>query len=195
MASMWWRSGLGAVLVIVLAAGCASTPTAEGRTALREGRPAEAADRFQQALAEDPGRLDARIGLGISKYRLGAYDEAIAALTDAVSHEPNHPGARLYLALSDLRKREDARAEEQLKALRNLPLDPRFIALVDQTLTLLQAQPVSDAGRTYIAASLDYGSDWSRELAEARQELRRAELAWDPFWARPYYYVVPCRRC
>jgi tetratricopeptide (TPR) repeat protein len=191
---MAWKYGLGLAIVIGLAAGCATTPTAAGSAALREGRAEEAAARFKEALAEDPTRLDALIGLGLSRYRLGAYDEAIAALTDTVTRAPDHPVARLYLALSHIRKRDDARAEEQLTALRRLPLDPRFAALVDQALALLRAGPMPDAVRTYVVASLDYGADWSRELAETRQALRHAQFAWDPFWTRPYV-ILRCRNC
>ena len=191
---MVWRSVSGLALVIVLAAGCATTPTAAGSAALREGRAAEAAERFKEALAEDPARLAALIGLGVSRYRLGAYDEAIAALTDAVTRAPEQPAARLYVALSHIRKREDTKAEEQLTALRGLPLEPRFTALVDQTLALMRSGPMPDAVRTYVVASLDYAADWSRELAETRQALRSAQLAWDPFFSRPSS-IIRCRNC
>jgi len=191
---MEWRLGPGLALVILLGAGCATTSTAVGSAALRQGRPAEAVAQFEKALAEDPGRLDALIGLGISRYRLGAYDEAIAALADAVTRAPEHPAARLYLALSHVRKREDAKAEEQLTALRALPLEQRFVALVDQALELLRAGGLTDPVRTYLVASLDYGADWSRELAETRMALRTAQLHWDPFWARPTY-IIRCRNC
>jgi tetratricopeptide (TPR) repeat protein len=185
---MTWRSACGLGLIVLLAAGCATT-TAAGRTALREGRPAEAAAQFEKALAEDPGRLDALVGLGISRYRLGAYDEAITVLSDAVTRAPASAAARLYLALSHLRKREDDRAQEQLAAVRGLSLEPRLLAQVDQTLELLRTGPVTDPVRTYVVASLDYAYEWSRELAETRYALRSAQLMWDPFWARPAYVI------
>ena len=190
---MRWRYGLGLGLVVLLAAGCATTTTA-GRTALREGRPADAVTQFEKALAEDPGRLDALIGLGISKYRLGVYDEAVPVLETAVKRAPDQPVARLYLALSYLRKKDDARAQEQLAALRALPVDPRFVAQVDQTIELLKSGPPSDAVRTYVLASLDYVWESSRELAETRRALSNAQALWDPFWYRPTY-VIRCRNC
>ena len=191
---MQWRGALGLTLVAIVLAGCATAQTSAGTAALREGRPLEAAEHFKEALAGDPTRVDAKIGLGISRYRLAAYDEAIAALDDAVNRAPGHPDARLYLALSHLRKREDAAAQEQLTALGALPIEPRLVAQVEQTLTLLRAGSVTDPIRTYVAASLDYGFAWSREVAETRVALRNAQLAWDPFWSRPYV-LVPCRRC
>jgi tetratricopeptide (TPR) repeat protein len=190
---MRWRYGLGLGLVVLLAAGCATT-TGAGRTALREGRPADAVTQFEKALAEDPGRLDALIGLGISKYRLGVYDEAVPVLENAVKRAPDQPAARLYLALSYLRKKDDARAQEQLAALRALPVDPRFVAQVDQTIELLKSGPPSDAVRTYILASLDYVWESARELAETRRALGHAQAMWDPFWYRPTY-VIRCRNC
>ena len=191
---MPWRRGLGLVLVLTMLAGCATTQTAAGTSALREGRPGEAAEHFKEALADDPNRVDAKIGLGISRYRLAAYGEATALLGDALEQAPGQPAARLYLALSSLRQREDAKAQEELTALRALPLEPRLAAQVDQTLALLRAGGITDAIRTYIAASLDYAFDWTREVAETRVALRNAQLTWDPFWGRPYV-VYPCRRC
>ncbi len=111
-----------------------------------------------------------------------------------MTRAPNQAAARLYLALSHLRKHEDAKAQEQLTALRALPLEPRFVALVDQTLDLLRAGGPPDPVRTYIVASLDYASDWSRELAETRRALQNAQLTWDPFWGRPAS-IIRCRHC
>ena len=189
---MNWRWGVGLIFVIVLATGCAG-PTAAGSSALREGRPAEALEHFQRALTEDPNHLDALIGLGISRYRLGIYDGAIAALEDAVKRAPGDPLARLYLALSYIRARDDAKALQNLTALRSMPIDPRLGALVGQAIDLLGAGNPPDPVRTYLIASLDYGADWSRELAEIRLALRQVQAAWDPFWARPY--IIRCRRC
>jgi tetratricopeptide (TPR) repeat protein len=191
---MWWRSASGALLVIVALAGCATSATSVGSSLLREGRPSEAIEHFQKALAEDPHNVEAKVGLGAARYRLGAYDDAIAELTDAATQMPGYPAARLYLALAHLRKRQDKDTERELEALRTLALEPRFIAEVDQTLALLRAGGITDAVRTYIAASLDYAFDWSNELAETRRALRNADLAWDPFWGRPIY-VIRCRNC
>ena len=188
---MQWRYAAGLAVITMLAAGCATTPTAAGSAALREGRAAEAASNFEQALAQEPERLDALIGLGISRFRLGNYDDAIASLSHAVSRAPAHAAARLYLALAHLRRHQDAPALEQLTALRGLDLEPRFGALVDQALELLRAGTPSDPVRTYMIASLDYGADWSRELAETRRALRSAQLYADSLWWSPsYYYVI-----
>jgi len=191
---MGWRSASGALLVIVALAGCATTATVAGSTSLREGRLTEAIEHFEKALTEDPHNVDAKVGLGVARYRLGAYDDAIVVLTDVATVASEYPAARLYLALAQLRKRQDKDAERELEALRTLALEPRFIAEVDQTLALLRAGGITDAVRTYIAASLDYAFDWSRELAETRRALRNTDFMWDPFWGRPIY-VIRCRNC
>jgi tetratricopeptide (TPR) repeat protein len=188
---MHWRHVASLAVIAAVAAGCATTPSSAGRAALREGRAADAASNFEAALAQDPERLDALIGLGIARFRLGNYDEAITALSQAVNRAPAHPAARLYLALAQLRKHDDAAAIEHLTALRSVDLEPRFAALVDQALALLREGPPSDAVRTYMIASLDYGADWSRELAETRRALRSTQLYADPLWHwPPHYYVI-----
>src|SRR2546423_12881815 len=113
---MPWRRGLGLVLVLAMLAGCATTQTAAGTSALREGRPGAAAEHFKEALADDPNRVDAKIGLGISRYRLAAYDEATALLSDALKQAPGQPTPPLYLALSHPRQRDDAQVLDELPA-------------------------------------------------------------------------------
>src|SRR2546426_12090463 len=67
-----------APLLTVLAfaiSGCATT-MGLGETALRDGRYAEAASKFETALKERPERTEALVGLGIARYGQGVYDEA-----------------------------------------------------------------------------------------------------------------------
>src|SRR5213593_2765489 len=64
------------LLVTILCAGCATTPYSEGQSALQKGRYVEAEGYFTQALAADPGRPDALVGLGIAQYKQGEIDQA-----------------------------------------------------------------------------------------------------------------------
>ena len=82
IATRRWVIGLG-ILTTTLLTGCV-TATGRGEAALESGRYGEAATRFEEALAGKPGSLDALVGLGIAKYRLGALDEAQRALTEHV---------------------------------------------------------------------------------------------------------------
>ena len=181
-------------LIAFAAAGCASS-TSAGRQALNQGRPDEAAEQFQQALAENPDNADALLGLGVSRYRLGDYDSAVANLQQVIARRPAEPGARLYLGLIHLRRGEDAAAAEQLTALRALPLHPRFSAHVSRTLALLRSSQLPDAARAYVAADLEDTAGWAREVAELQRSLSHAATWNDPFFAygwygRPYYIRV-----
>ncbi len=119
--------------VAALAVGCASAVT-EGQLALRQGRYVEAEGFFNEALAKDPGRTDALVGLGIAQYKAGQVDQAIESLEKAVPIRPNEPSVRLYLALAYLKREDTEKAEQQLTALRSLKIDPR---VGDLSLSLL----------------------------------------------------------
>ena len=51
--------------VIALAAGCV-TPYGEGQRALSQGRYGQATTYFTRALADEPGRSEALLGLGLA---------------------------------------------------------------------------------------------------------------------------------
>ncbi|HXH84063.1 MAG TPA: tetratricopeptide repeat protein, partial [Candidatus Tectomicrobia bacterium] len=173
-------SAVTCATLAALLAGCAG-PIQQGRSALREGRYAEAAARFEQSLAEEPGQLEGLIGLGIARYKLGALDEAERALSSAVAQAPDVPVARLYLGLIALRRGQDAAAADQFEAFVRGAAWPRLAAHVDRTVRLLRAGPVSAEVRTYIAASIDDQVEWAREVAEERRRVREAELYWSPW--------------
>jgi tetratricopeptide (TPR) repeat protein len=179
-------------LVALATAGCATSTTA-GRAALSQGRPDQAAERFEEALAENPDNVDALLGLGVSRYRLGDYASAAANLEQALAKRPTEQGARLYLALVHLRRGDDAAAIEQLTALHGLPMHPRFAVHVGRTIDLLRGPRLADPVRAYVAADLEDTAGWAREVAETRQALSHAQLWGDPFfsygWHRPYIRV------
>lgn len=110
---------------------------------------------------------------GISRYKLGDYDEAIALLS-LVSDIVRYPEARLYLALSHLLKREDRLAVEQLLAYGIVTSNPAIAAQIDRALLIIRLDPLSDRIRSLIAASLETEMDRERELREERfaQRLR-----------------------
>ena len=176
------KAALLILLAVSLLAGCA-TPYGRARTALAEGRYEEAASRFEEVLARHPDRLDALVGLGKARYKLGAFDEAIAALTPAAAEAPKSETAHLYLGLSNLQKGETGPAEEHLKALLGLAPHPRLAAQTNRALELMRSDHLSREMRAFIAASLEDEADWARELRRA------AEYVYPPplfYWYRPF---------
>jgi tetratricopeptide (TPR) repeat protein len=164
----------------LLLAGCASAYL-QGRTALRQERYGEAASLFAETVAQDPNRVDALVGLGISRYKLGALNEAVDALRQAVGRAPGDAQARLYLALSHLGKADDGEAQEQFRALLDLRPERRLAALVDRALRLLQSdRPLSDAMREYVAASLEAHVACAEEVEETRRQARLGPYLYEP---------------
>jgi tetratricopeptide (TPR) repeat protein len=171
------------IALIALTAGCV-TPYRQGERALSQGRYAQAAEYFSQALAEDPGRSDALLGLGMAQYKQSEYADAADTLSRAVAERPIDPMSRLYLALSYLQQDDTALAEEQLRILRDLKIDSRIGRQVARALDLLQEGPLSEPVRGFVAGSLETEAELSREAQQARLEADRV-----------YYYApapYPC---
>lgn len=159
------------ILTTTLLTGCV-TATGRGEAALESGRYGEAATRFEEALAGKPGSLDALVGLGIAKYRLGALDEAQRALTEALGQAPDLPIAHLYLGLIALLRGQDAAAGESLRRYA-AGAPPRLTAHVERALA---GGTVSAEMRQYMAASIEDQSAWAGELDATRQALAHSEL-------------------
>jgi tetratricopeptide (TPR) repeat protein len=190
--------------VLALAAGCVSAVT-QGQMALRQGRYVEAEGFFNEALAKDPGRTDALVGLGIAQYKEGQTDQAIESLEKAVQIRPNEPSVRLYLALAYLKRGETEKAEQQLAALRALKIDSRVGDQVQQALDLIKQGPLSDSVRNFIVGSLETQAELSRDVHDARIQAQMAQAYYyayspyypfapfSPFYAYPYpyYYGAP----
>jgi tetratricopeptide (TPR) repeat protein len=157
---------------ITLTAGCV-TPYGEGERALSQGRYGQAATFFTQALAEEPGRSDALLGLGLAQYKQREFADAADTLARAVAERPNDPTARLYLGLSYLQQGDGFKTEEQLTALRALKIDPRMSRQIDGALDVLRAEPLSEPIRAFVAGSLETEAELAREVQQARLEAHR----------------------
>jgi tetratricopeptide (TPR) repeat protein len=157
--------------VVALAAGCV-TPYRQGERALSQGRYSQAEAYFNQALAEDPGRSDALLGLGMAQYKQGQFPDATETLSRAVAERPIDPTSRLYLALAYIQQ-GDVRAEQELKTLRDLKIDSRLGRQVGRALDLLRDEPLSEPIRGFVASSLETEAELSREAQQARLEAER----------------------
>lgn len=175
-----------ALLAMMIAlTGCA-TAFGRGEAALHSGRPDEAARYFGEAVAADPGRVDARVGLGIARFRTRAWDAAIASLDNVVAEAPRRSDARLYLGLARLMHGDVAAAREQLIALRGLPIHPRIAAQLDRVLPLLAAG-LDPTVRDLVAADLDDAYEWATEVERARRTARAPfEPTWTMIWDHSY---------
>jgi tetratricopeptide (TPR) repeat protein len=87
-----------------------------------EGRPANAVEHYQQAIAIQPDYAPAYNNLGVAKRATGNIDEAIAAYRRAVAMNPEYPDAHYNLANALLDKNKPEEAAEHFRiALRSIP--------------------------------------------------------------------------
>jgi Flp pilus assembly protein TadD len=183
-------AGLPVLPVLLVLAACA-TPTSQGRVALSRGSYEEAARHFEEALAAEPGRVGALVGLGVARYKLDALDDARRAFDEALDQQPDLPPGHLYLALIAIRQGDDATAETHLTRYLALGPPPRLAAQLDRTRRALTG-PLTPEMRTYMAAALEDGYQWAGEVASAVQAARDAELF---RFSHDRIYVIPghCR--
>ncbi len=189
------KETLLALALAALAAGCV-TPYGEGQSALHQGRFAEAEGYFSQALAADPGRTDALVGLGIAQYKQGEIVQASDTLQKALQVRPNDPSVRLYLGLASLQSRDSLQAEQQLSALRSLDIDPRVAQQIDRALEVIRQGPLSDPVRSFVVGSLETEAQLSRDAQEARLQAQRAQTYYFSYYPYGYpYFASPFAPC
>lgn len=82
-----------------------------------------AIEAYQDALQQDPQRLDARSNLGAAFVRLGRFEEAVREYRGALEIDPRHAGVRFNLALALYKSALVADAARELE--RVLSLDPK----------------------------------------------------------------------
>jgi len=164
--------GWGLLAMIALASGCV-TPYGEGQRALSQGRYGQAASYFTQALAEDPGRSDALLGLGLAQYKQREFVGAAGTLERAVAERPQDPTSHLYLGLAYLQQGDALKTEEQLTALRALKIDFRLGQQIERALDVIRAEPLSEPIRAFVAGSLETEAELAREAEQARLDAQR----------------------
>jgi tetratricopeptide (TPR) repeat protein len=184
-------AGLVVLLALILT-GCASA-TRDGQNALLYGDNATAATYFETALAKNPTSVSALVGLGIARYRLGAFDEADRALNTALARSPDLPVAYLYLGLSALRRGEDDAATAQFARFGSFGMSPRLTAYIDRSMRLLHTVPSSDELRGYVADGIADQAAWAGEVVEAWNAANYARATW--YYSPGVYYVVRGCRC
>src|SRR5262245_48281196 len=99
------------------------------RLALRLGQTASAEAGFRAVLREHPADIDARIGLGVVLTRTGAWQDALAILSDAERDAGENSDLFGALARAYRRGGDDRRALEYFRRARALaPDDPDLAA-------------------------------------------------------------------
>ena len=181
------------VLIALVLSACV-TAQRRGEQALFAGRYNEAIHLFQATLAEHPDRLDARLGLGIALYKVGALPDAVLTLDEVLARSPGEVAALLYRGLVAVRQQDDRAAAEYLTRFREAARIPRFDAQLAQALKILAgAEPVGQDTREFIATSLEDAVRSAHEVTQARLAAQRAYLgAFPPVWCSPTRHGWVC---
>lgn len=98
----WMKISLALFIVVAMLAalvtglffGLSKSPEElirDGKTALQQGKYADALKSFQSAVDKDPNNVDALIGLGLAQYYSGNAADAVTNLKKALELDPNNP--------------------------------------------------------------------------------------------------------
>ncbi len=99
----------------------------EGLKLLKDGKLAEAAKRFEQALQMIPVFADARFNLGLCKMRMKDYDGALAVFNKVIADVPDWPDAYVNAGIVLLNLGRGDEAVKMLeKAIKLDPTDPNI---------------------------------------------------------------------
>ena len=85
-----------------------------------------AIEAYQDALQQDPQRIDARSNLGAAFVRLGRFEEAVREYRRALEVDPRHAGVRFNLALALYKAAHLPDATRELEQV--LSLDPKNVS-------------------------------------------------------------------
>lgn len=177
------------VVCCVVLAGCASAQW-RAEQALYQGQYDEAIHLFQATLAEHPDRLEARLGLGIALYKIGALPDAVLTLDEVLARAPADGAALLYRGLGAIQLRDDTAAAHYLTRFRDVARIPRFDAQLTRALRILESpEPLSGDTREFMAISLEEAVRSAREVEQARLAAQRGYLG-----AFPPVHCVATRR-
>ncbi len=149
----------GLMAVAVLPAGAAAQTGTEPEALLATGVQLHQAGDFlgaiqayQDALAKEPGRFDARSNLGAAYVHLGRYADAIEQYQKALAVDPDNTRVRFNLALALYKAASVPEAAEELK--RVVDRDPR-----NKSARLLLADAYLQMGQEGLVVSLLSGRD------------------------------------
>ena len=134
-----------------------------------------AIEAYQDALQQEPQRIDARSNLGAALVRLGRYEEAVREYRRALEVDPRHAGVRFNLALALYKSAQVPDAARELEQV--LALDPRHTAAL-LLLADCRIQMGDDAGVVALLSprEADLGQDRLYSYLLGTALLRRNEL-------------------
>src|SRR6266542_1706065 len=133
-----------------------------GDIALMQGKPADAVDRYRDALKINSRLVSAMIGLGRASGALGNWSVAQAQFRDAVNLDPTSPEAHLWLAEALVRQSNPGAAiQEYARAIELKPQYPEAYFGLAQA-QLAAGQP--DLARDNLATALQMQPNYSEAL-------------------------------
>lgn len=157
-----------------------------GFAAQQQGRLREAAEHYEQVLAQDPVHFDATHMLGVVQYHRGRFAAALRLLTRATGLRPDVVEARGNLEIVETaRQRERQLCRAVLPRLRHLvqPIaDPAAVLAAAPAVAMVIAQRIAAQDEPFLAALLRHAGGarvrlWAHESVSGVPDLRPTILS------------------